>query len=87
MTTSTLTRRNQTTIPKSVVDALGLVPSASLVYEIEQGGRVVLTSKAATFASLAGTFPRKPRRKARSGEEIATSIRRGAARRLARSAP
>ncbi len=87
MTTSTLTRKNQTTIPKAVVDALGLVPFASLVYEIEQGGRVVLTSKAATFASLAGTFPRKPQRKARSGEETASSIRQGAARRQQRSIP
>ena len=87
MTTSTLSRKNQTTIPKSVVDALGLGPSASLVYEIEQGGRVILTSKNATFASLAGTFPRKPRRKARSGEEIGSSIRQGAARRLQRSIP
>jgi len=59
MVISTLARRNQTTIPKAVVKALRLVPGARLVYEID-GNSVTLTAKTATFASLAGTFPRKP---------------------------
>jgi len=85
MMTSTLTRKNQTTIPKAVVNALGLAPASQLVYEIE-GDRVVLTAKSATFAGLAGTFPRKRAPKARTLEEIEKSIRRGAARRFRRSA-
>jgi bifunctional DNA-binding transcriptional regulator/antitoxin component of YhaV-PrlF toxin-antitoxin module len=84
MMTSTLTRKNQTTIPKAVVHALGLTPAAQLVYEIE-GDRVVLTAKSASFASLAGTFPRKRAAKSRSLEEIGTSIRQGAVRRFRRS--
>lgn len=39
MITSALTSKNQTTIPKVVVEALGLTPSARLIYEIGEGGR------------------------------------------------
>ena len=85
MTTSTLTRKNQTTIPKAVVKALGLVPSAQLVYEID-GDRVVLTAKTATFASLAGSFYKKPGQKARTLDEIKTAARSGAVQRYKRSA-
>ncbi len=84
MMTSTLTRKNQTTIPKAVVHALGLTPSAQLVYEIE-GDRVVLTAKSATFAGLAGTFPRKRTAEPRSLEEIKASIRQGAVQRYRRT--
>lgn len=84
MTTSTLTRKNQTTIPRAVVKALGLVPSAQLVYEIE-GDRVVLTAKTATFASLAGTFPKKPGQRAHTVEEIKEAARQGAIQRYKRS--
>jgi bifunctional DNA-binding transcriptional regulator/antitoxin component of YhaV-PrlF toxin-antitoxin module len=56
---STLTSKNQTTIPKSVVDALNLKPSGKLVYEIGPDGTVVLSAKTATFASVARTLPRK----------------------------
>lgn len=86
MLTSTLTSKNQTTIPKAVVEALGLAPSDQLVYEIEADGRVTLTAKAATFAGLAGSFARKPRPKARSLEEIDAAVRNRAAARFHRGA-
>ncbi len=86
MITSTLTSRNQTTIPKAVVEALGLSPSGQLVYEIEEDGRVALTAKSATFASLAGSFARKPGTKARSLEDMDAAIRKQAASRFVRSA-
>ncbi|MFM7830662.1 MAG: type II toxin-antitoxin system PrlF family antitoxin, partial [Planctomycetaceae bacterium] len=41
--TSKITSKNQTTIPKAVVQALQIKPSSLLMYEIEPGGRVVLT--------------------------------------------
>ena len=85
MTTSTLTRKNQTTIPKSVVSALGLKPSAQLVYEIRDNGEVVLTAKSATFASLVSTFPKKPRQSARTEVEMKSVIRKKAAERFLRS--
>lgn len=58
MTQSTLTSKHQTTIPKIVVEALGLKPADRLVYEIEEGGRVILTAKTATFRSVAASLSR-----------------------------
>ena len=57
--TSKLTAKNQTTIPKAVVEALQIKPSSMLLYEIEPDGRVVLSAKSATFEELAGMFPAK----------------------------
>jgi antitoxin PrlF len=85
MTTSTLTRKNQTTIPKSVVNALGLKPSTLLVYDVRENGEVILTAKTATFASLAGTFPKKPRKPARTEEEMKSAIRKQSAARFLRA--
>jgi hypothetical protein len=61
---STLTSKNQTTVPKAVVAALKLKPSSQLVYEIGADGRVVLTAKTETFASVAADLPKRPKRKA-----------------------
>lgn len=60
---STLTSKNQTTVPKAVVEALKLKPSDQLVYEIGEDGRVVLTAKTETFASVAAGLPIRPKRK------------------------
>ena len=62
MNQSTLTRKHQTTIPKAVVEALKLKPSDQLVYEIEQDGRVILTAKTGTFASVAAELRPKSRK-------------------------
>jgi len=88
MTTSTLTRKNQTTIPKVIVAALGLRPSDQLVYEIDESGRVMLTAKTGTFASVAASLPR--RQTPASGipaEEIKAAVQRKARERFLRSKP
>lgn len=61
MILSTITSKNQTTVPKPVMEALKLKPSDQLVYEIGTDGRVVLTAKTETFASVAAALPKKPR--------------------------
>ena len=80
--TSKLTSKNQTTIPKAVVEALQIKPSSLLLYEIEPGGRVVLSAKSATFAELADTFPAKKPKKPASTEQIKAAVRSGAVRRF-----
>lgn len=80
--TSKLTAKNQTTIPKAVVEALKIRPSSMLVYEIEADGRVLLSTKSATFEELAGTFPQKKPKKPVSLEQMDEAIRDGAARRF-----
>jgi antitoxin PrlF len=58
---STLTSKNQTTVPKAVVEALKLKPSDQLVYEIGGDGRVTLTAKTETFESVAARLPKRPK--------------------------
>lgn len=85
MPQSTLTSKNQTTIPKAVVEALNLRPSDQLVYEIEEGGRIILSAKTATFASVAATLPRKtPKVPARSVEEMKSAVKSMAVKRMSR---
>ena len=62
--TSTLTRKNQTTLPKAVVSALGLKASDQLVYEIEPG-QVVVRARTGSLADFlvtppAGPTPKRP---------------------------
>jgi bifunctional DNA-binding transcriptional regulator/antitoxin component of YhaV-PrlF toxin-antitoxin module len=83
--TSKLTAKNQTTIPKAVVEALQIKPSSLLIYEIEPDGRVVLTAKSATFEDLADTFPAKRPRKPVSDEQLNEAVRSGAAKRFRKS--
>ena len=83
--TSKLTAKNQTTIPKAVVEALQIKPSSLLMYEIEPDGRVVLTAKSATFEDLADTFPAKRPRKPVSDEQLNEAVRSGAAQRFRKS--
>jgi bifunctional DNA-binding transcriptional regulator/antitoxin component of YhaV-PrlF toxin-antitoxin module len=83
--TSKLTAKNQTTIPKAVVEALQIKPSSLLMYEIEPDGRVVLTAKSATFEDLADTFPVKRPRKPVSDEQLNEAVRSGAAKRFRKS--
>ncbi|MBL8812011.1 MAG: type II toxin-antitoxin system PrlF family antitoxin [Planctomycetaceae bacterium] len=83
--TSKLTAKNQTTIPKVIVEALQIKPSSLLMYEIEPGGRVVLTAKSATFEELAETFPAKRPRKTVTNEQLKDAVRAGAVRRFRKS--
>jgi hypothetical protein len=55
------------------------------MYEIERGGRVVLTAKSATFEELAETFPVKRPRKPVSDQQIQAAIQSGAAKRFRKS--
>ena len=57
---SKLTKKNQTTLPRVVIDALGVRPSDRIVYEIREGS-VVLYPKSGNLADLKGKFkPRVP---------------------------
>ncbi len=55
LASSKVTKKNQTTLPRVVLTALGLKPSDRLVYEIEEG-RVVLLAKTERLAELRGRF-------------------------------
>ena len=83
--TSKLTAKNQTTIPKAVVEALQIKPSSLLMYEIEPDGRVVLSAKSATFEELADTFPKKRPRNPVSDEQMKEAVRSGAVQRFRKS--
>jgi AbrB family looped-hinge helix DNA binding protein len=86
MLKSTLTSKNQTTIPKAVVEALNLRPSDQLVYEIEEDGRIILSAKTSTFASVAASLPRKASKgPARSVEQMKFSVRAMAGKRMSRT--
>ena len=79
---SKLTGKNQTTIPKAIVEALRIKPSSLLVYEIEADGRVLLAAKSATFEELADGFPSKKRRRPATDAQIHAAVRAGAVRRF-----
>lgn len=88
MPQSTLTSKNQTTIPKAVVEALNLRPSDQLVYEIEADGRIILSAKTGTFASVAASLPRKAKvQPTRSVEEMKSAVKAMARERLSRTKP
>ncbi|CAN5750158.1 hypothetical protein BH20VER1_BH20VER1_21930 [soil metagenome] len=72
--TSTITSKNQTTLPKAVIEALGVQPSDKLLYEIEEG-RVVLRARKGGLLELAKMKPFGPKpSRAFSVEEINASI-------------
>ena len=67
---STLTGKNQTTLPKAVVEALGIKPGDKLIYEREDGG-FILRARTGKIADLAGRyagFGKHPRRPVSIGE-------------------
>ena len=80
--TSTLTSKNQTTIPKAIVDALGAKPSVVLCHEVEPDGSVRLTAKSATFAGLASSFPPRKSTKTATLDEINAAVRATAVRKF-----
>jgi len=85
VTHSTLTSKNQTTIPKAVIEALKLRPSDRLVYEIEADGRVLLSAKTGTFASVAAELANKPKGPAKTIEEMNSAVKAAAVRRFKRA--
>lgn len=83
---STLTSKNQTTLPKAVVAALKARPSAKLSYELLDDGSVKLSAKTATFDDLVQALPRRKAPKKRvTIEMMDQAIRDGAARRYRRA--
>ena len=74
--TSKITRKYQTTIPKAVVEQLGIKPADRLVYEIEDGG-IRLRARTGRIVDLAGKFahfserPRRPHTVAEMDEAVA----------------
>ncbi len=86
MIQSTLTSKNQTTIPKAVIEALSLRPSDQLVYEFEADGRILLSAKTGTFASVAASLPRKRgAASARTVDEMKAAVKAMARKRMERS--
>ena len=88
MNHSTLTSKHQTTIPKAVVEALKLRASDQLIYEIEADGRVVLTAKTGSFASVAEDLSRKKRPgTVRTVDGMKAAVKRMASKRFSRAKP
>lgn len=85
VTHSTLTSKNQTTIPKAVIEALKLRPSDRLVYEIEADGRVLLSAKTGTFASVAAELAKRPKAAAKTVGEMNAAVKAAAVRRFKRA--
>lgn len=86
MTSSTLTSKHQTTIPKAVVEALKLRPSDQLVYEIDPDGRVILSAKTGSFQQVAEVLKNKRvKPPTRTAAEMKESVKRMAVKRYSRS--
>jgi bifunctional DNA-binding transcriptional regulator/antitoxin component of YhaV-PrlF toxin-antitoxin module len=77
---STLTAKNQTTVPKAIVDALGLKPSAKLLFELTDDGQLLVHVKQGRLADLAGFLSKRSRKRKTpvSLEEMDAAIRRAA---------
>ena len=88
MTRSTLTSKHQTTIPKVIVETLKLRASDQLIYEIEADGRVLLTAKTGSFASVAEHLSRKkPQGAVRSVDDMKAAVKSMANPRFSRAKP
>lgn len=80
-----MTSKNQVTVPKAVVAALHLKPSSKLMFEIGEAGVVTVRAKSATFAELAGNFPKRAKAKTATVEEMKVTVGRGAVERYKKS--
>ncbi|MDB6075877.1 MAG: prlF antitoxin for toxin YhaV toxin [Verrucomicrobiaceae bacterium] len=79
---STLTSKNQTTLPKAVVTLLGAKPASILAYEVLEDGAVLLTAKSNSFKDIADNFPKKKPAKPVTVADMEKAVMEGAARRL-----
>ncbi len=82
---STLTSKNQTTLPKAVVALLGVRPSAKLNYEMMEDGGVRLTAKSASFADHVASFPNKKPKHPVTVERMNQAIQKEAAKAFRKS--
>ncbi len=79
MSTSTLTSKGQTTIPKAVRRHLGLKPGDKIRFLVEDDGRVVVLPATLHLRDLRGSLP-KPSKPV-SVERMTQTIRERAGRR------
>lgn len=79
MSTSILTKKGQTTIPKNVRAALGLEPNDRILYVIE-GAKVTLKPLKGNILDLRGSVPTKD--KPLDFEKIRTETRKKIARKV-----
>ena len=83
---STLTSKNQTTLPKAVVAVLGAKPSAVLAYEVMEDKSVRLTAKSASFADHLDSFPKRRPKHSVTIDDMKKAVIHGAARRFKKAA-
>ena len=74
MSTSTLTSKGQTTIPKDIRNRLNLHPGDRLEFVIDEGGRVLVLPASIDASELAGML--KPPARAVSVEDMNRAIRK-----------
>jgi len=75
MTTSTLTAKGQTTIPKAIRDQLGLSPGDRIEYFVEPDGRVIMLPATRPITRLAGALKHRAPKPAVTLEEMDRAIR------------
>lgn len=78
MSTSTLTSKGQTTVPKAVRQHLGLKPGDKIRFLVEDDGRVVMLPATLHIRDLRGSLPKPP--KPVSVEQMNAAIRKRAGR-------
>ncbi len=83
---STLTSKNQTTLPKAIALLLGAKPPAKLIYEVTEEGQVILSAKSATFQDIADSFPKKKPARPVTIEDMTKAVAKGATRRFKKAA-
>lgn len=85
LATSTLSKKNQTTLPKEVIKVLGVGPSQKLLYYIKDG-KVTLGAKTGRLVDLACyPFPKSGRKKPLTIKQMDEAIGQGALDRYLRS--
>lgn len=78
MTTSTITSKGQTTLPKEIRDRLGLSPGDRIEYVVEPDGRVILLPATRHIHELKGILSHLAPKRPVTLEEMDEAIRKGA---------
>ena len=73
--TSTLTSKGQTTVPKEILEQLGLSSGDRIEYIIEADGRVVMLPATRQIADLSGTLKHRAGTRPVTLEEMDEAIR------------
>lgn len=78
--TSTLSSKYQTTIPKKIVEKLGMEPSDTILYQEEGPYVIIRPQRKITAQEALARFPRKETTRVVSLEEMEEAIKKGATR-------